>query len=310
MGEVLSGFFTIWVVIGSGWLLAHVRILEPSHQRVLASLTFHLGSPALLFTLVVRADLAKLFAHTLWITMSATLAVALLQAVLARVLFHQSRAETVLGTAAASYVNSANLGIPIAAFVLKDVTWTVPLLLFQVVMLQPIILPLLALDAARREGRRLGWRTNLTLPVRNPMTAATVLGLILNLTGVHPPTVVMAPIGLLGDLAVPTMLIAFGLSLRTGPLPGRGGHRGETVVITVLKLVIHPIIAWLLASWWGLDQDLTLVVVVLAGLPTAQNVFVLGVQYQQGLAMVRDSVFWTTILSLITITLFAGLITG
>ena len=49
MEDVLSGFFTIWFVIGIGWLLAQFRVLDAHSQRVLSQVSFWVGLPALLF---------------------------------------------------------------------------------------------------------------------------------------------------------------------------------------------------------------------------------------------------------------------
>ncbi|SKF62498.1 Uncharacterised protein [Mycobacteroides abscessus subsp. abscessus] len=50
--------------------------------------------------------------------------------------------------------------------------------------------------------------------------------------------------------------------------------------------------------------------VVIAGLPTAQNVFVWAARYQKGLGLARDVVFVTTIGSIITIALIAAVVGG
>ena len=81
--------------------------------------------------MLATADLQRLFARHLVVTIAATLAAAGLYVLLARLLISPARGQLVMGAMAASYVNSANLGIPITAYVLKDVTWVAPLLLFQ-----------------------------------------------------------------------------------------------------------------------------------------------------------------------------------
>lgn len=59
MQAALSGYFTIWSVIGVGWLAAHLHILDDSARRILSRLAFTIASPVLLFTLVARADLRQ-----------------------------------------------------------------------------------------------------------------------------------------------------------------------------------------------------------------------------------------------------------
>ena len=61
MQAALSGYLTIWSVIGVGWVVAHLRVLTEQHRRMLARLAFTVASPALLLGLVSRADLGHLF---------------------------------------------------------------------------------------------------------------------------------------------------------------------------------------------------------------------------------------------------------
>lgn len=309
--DVLLGFLTIWVVIGVGWVLAHTKVLDETAQQVLSKVTFFIGSPALLFAMMARADLKRVFAMNLLVSFLAAIAsMAVFLAVSLVLRPTLDRASRIIGTFASGYVNAANLGIPIAAYVLKDVTWVAPILLIQVAVLQPICLSLLDADAARESGRAPSLLRNLSLPFRNPMTIATLLGLVMNVLHWRIPSPIADPLELLGALAVPCMLIAYGLSLRLGPLPGRGGAGFETGLASALKLVGQPLIAWLLARAFGLDATQTMAVTVIAGLPTAQNVFVWAVRYSRGIVLARDTVFITTIASIPTITLIAALVHG
>lgn len=103
-------------------------------------------------------------------------------------------------------------------------TWMAPILLIQVVILQPTALALL--DATGSDpatsGRR--WWYYLSLPIRNPLTVGTVAGLVVNALNLPVPEPVWSPAVMLGAVAVPAMLLAFGISLRLDPLPGRGAH--------------------------------------------------------------------------------------
>lgn len=309
MRDVLTGFSTIWVVIGAGWLVAHLRILDEQAQRALSRTSFFVGSPALLFLVLRDADVHRVFGHNVLVTLAATLAAIVSYLPLARVFLRGlDRTSLVLGSTSAGYVNSANLGIPIAAFVLKDVTWVAPVLLLQVALIQPIALTILDADRAREAGTPLSLWRNISLPFRNPMTVGVLLGLAANLAHLRIPLPVRAPVQMLGNLSVPCMLLAFGMSLRFGPLPGRNSSTPAATLAILVKLFLHPLIAFGLARLAGLDHDTTLAVVVLAGLPTAQNVFLWAARHGRGVVLARDTIFVTTISSLATITAIAALL--
>lgn len=66
-----------------------------------------------------------------------------------------------------------------------------------------------------------------------------------------------------------------------------------------MKLLVHPLIAWVLAQFvLGLDGRQVFVAVVLASLPTAQNVFVSAVRYDTGLRVSKDTILVTTIVAI------------
>lgn len=299
MQAALSGYVTIWLVIGAGWVAAHLHVLDEDARRVLSRFAFTVASPVLLFTLVARADLKHLFSLTVVVSALAIVAVAALYLVAARVLLGRANlAERVVGTLCSAYTNAGNLGLPIAAYVLGDMTWMAPILLIQIGILQPTALALL--DASvRPNGEHLRWRTYVSLPLRNPLTLGTAAGLVVNAMGWQVPDLVWAPATMLGAAAVPAMLVAFGVSLRRDPLPGKGPHARELILVTVLKVVVHPAIALGLATAvFRLPIDQVLAVTVPAALPTAQNIFLIAGRYRVGYRLARDAIFVSTVASI------------
>ena len=118
----------------------------------------------------------------------------------------------------------------------------------------------------------------------------------------------MAPVQTLGGLAVPAMLLAFGISLRGSPLPGRSPVRAQLVLVVALKSFVQPLLAWVLGAAIGLDAHALLVVVVIAALPTAQNVFTYAMRYDRGVMLARESVLVTTILAVPVVLVAAALL--
>lgn len=124
---------------------------------------------------------------------------------------------------ASGYVNSANLGIPVAVHVLGDASFVAQVILFQVLFVSPVVLTLL--DSGTQGGGAAtgGLRRMLTMPVRNPVILASLLGVAVSAAGWQPPAVVTHSCDVLGAAAVPTALITLGLSLCGGP----GGRKGR-----------------------------------------------------------------------------------
>jgi predicted permease len=303
---VLEGFATIGVVIALGFLLAHLGVLDASAQMLLSRLAFFVASPALMVTVLGGTDVADVFSRSLAASACGVAVAGGVYVALARAVWHKSLGDTVIGALSSAYVNAANLGIPISAYVLGDASLVAPMLLMQLVVLQPAALAVLD---GTRGGSGFTWAALLTRPLRNPLTIGSLVGVLLSVTGTSLPGAIDDPLRLVGGMAVPGMLIAYGVSLRLGPLPGAGPGAVEIGTIAALKLVAQPLSAYLVArTVFGLEDNALLAVTVTAALPTAQNIFIHATRYDQAVLVARDAIFVTTVLSVPTIFVISALL--
>ncbi len=312
MVSVVAGFVTIVSIIALGVLLAHLGTLDVAAQQVLTRLTFYVAGPALMITVLGGTDVTRLFSANLLASIGGVAVSAGAYVCLARLRWRRSAGDTVIGAFASSYVNAGNLGLPIAAYVLRDASQVVPMLITQLVLLQPI--GLAVLDAVSPSGSpddrpRRRWPARLRRPFGNPLLIGTQFGLLLSVHDLDLPAPVHDPLALVGGMAVPAMLLAYGVSLRTGPLPGAGEPATQIAAIAVLKLVVQPLTAYLLARYaLGLQSLDLLAVTVVAALPSAQNVFMFAVRYRQGEVLARDAIFVTTLASVPVLLVIAAVL--
>lgn len=303
MQGVLTGFATIGVVIGVGALLAHLRIVDASAQQVLSKVAFFVASPALMVMTLSRANVHDVLSSNLIASVAGAVVAASVYVTLARLVWRRSLGDTTIGALSAAYVNAGNLGIPVASYVLGDAAYVAPTLLLQMLVLQPLALAVL--DADSREGR-LRWWQFASRPIRNPLTVGSLLGVVLSLTGWTLPAFVANPLELLGNMAVPSMLVAYGVALRLGPGLGRAGSAAELATTSLLKLLVQPLVAWFVASVvLGVEGHALLAIVVTSALPTAQNIFVHATRYDRATTLARDTILITTIGSVPVILLLA-----
>ena len=300
MVGVLEGFATISVIVAVGWLLAHLRILDETAQVALSRLAFYVASPALLLGVMQRTSLDAVLSLNLVTSLISVVAIVALYLGIAR-LRESSPAwadgtlgTRLIGSLSAAYVNAGNLGIPIALYVLGDVAWVAPTLLMQLLLITPVAMALFDSDA---RGERPTLLRSLRRMLSNPITLGAVAGLLIAAFDVTLPRAVGAPIELLGGMAVPSMLVAFGISLRRGPRPAVGTSAEHVWAIVGLKIVAMPAIALGVGSALGLRGEALFAVVVTAALPTAQNIFTYAVRYRREVHLARDVIFITTFAS-------------
>ena len=310
MSGVVAGFTVIFVVIAVGYLLGRLGTLGTQGQFVLGRLVFFVATPALLFTTLASSDLSVIFSPTLAVASATAFGVGALYVVIAKLWLHRPLPELTIGALSASYVNSANLGIPIAVFVLGDATFVAPLLLFQIVVYSPIALTILDLSALRGDAEKLSLIDTVTAPFKNPIVLAGAAGLIVALIGWVPPRPLMQPFELIGATSVPGALLAFGLSLYGVRVLEKGSSpRRDVALASTLKIVVQPVLAYLMAHYLlGIDGHELFAIVVVSTLPTAQNVFIYASRYRRGMVLARDSAFVTTLISIPAIALVTALL--
>ncbi|MFI9839876.1 AEC family transporter [Nonomuraea sp. NPDC051941] len=296
MSGVVAAFAALVSVAVIGYLIGMGGLLRASDELVLSRLAFFVATPALMFATVSKADLHILFSPVLLTEVVAVACVQLVYVLVARLAWGRDRREATIGALASSYVNAGNLGVPIAIYVLGDGALVAPILLFQLIVLTPV--SFLILDKGARSVR-----AALLLPFRNPLTVASLLGLVLAITGISLPVLVMRPVELLGGAAVPVALVAYGLSLygsqRTPAAPEANGVGKDIFLAVTLKAFVQPAVAYLTARLiLGLDGSALLAATLFAALPTAQNIYVYAVNYDTARRLARSAVLLTTGLSI------------
>ncbi len=133
-------------------------------------------------------------------------------------------------------------------------------------------------------------------PFRNPIIIASLLGLVCSATGLRLPDPVLEPFSLVGAAAVPVVLLSFGMGLH-GSAPLRDpAIRVDVVVAAAFKLLVMPVVAFVVARYlFGLGDQEVFVLTTLGALPAAQNVFNYAQRYGAAVPVARDVVLVTTI---------------
>ncbi|KQU69813.1 malonate transporter [Aminobacter sp. DSM 101952] len=134
----------------------------------------------------------------------------------------------------------------------------------------------------------------------HPFIIATAVGVLAAYVEFRPPLPVERFLEYLSRAAAPCALFAMGVTLALRPLK-RVPH--EMVPIALLKLIVHPLVCYVVLSWIGNFSPVWLFsAMLLAALPTATNVFVIAQQYGVWVERASASVLVTTCVSVLTVT--------
>jgi predicted permease len=316
---VLSAFIPIWLLTVLGYLAARFDLVGAGGadvEAVLGRFVFRVAMPASLFGMLARADLHALANTSIVAFGVSSLAACGLGFVLSTRLFGRGVPEGALVGMASGYVNSANLGIPVAVQVLGNAVFLSTVILFNTVLVTPIVLTLMDLGNGGVVGVRQRVRSMALLPVRNPIIIASAFGALVSATHFRIPGDVDHALGLLGGAAVPVALITLGMSLHARPSatpdttvePGHTEPSGasrtkksivaETAISIAVKTALQPVLACLLARYaLHLPAHDVLAVTLCAALPTAQNVFIYASEYTLDTGFARNAVILSTLAS-------------
>ncbi|HEU4492730.1 MAG TPA: AEC family transporter [Rubrobacteraceae bacterium] len=294
----------IMVVVASGYVLQ--RRLELDLHSV-NRVSLYLLSPALIFSSLAQSRIEV--SETLRISAFMTLFVVAIGALtwLVALLIRLDPLDRAALMLCAMFMNAGNYGLPAARFAFGQEGFDRAVLFFVV---QAILAQTLAIYiAGAGHGDRLGGLAQL---LRMPQVYAVLAALAFRLGGVRlDPTGggivndVFRGVDLVGDAAVPLLLIILGLQLAE---TGRISEGPKVALGTALRLGLSVPLAVGLSYLLNLDELSTKLAIMLSSMPTAVNVTILAIEFNVRPRFVSSVVAVSTAASVFTLTLILVLL--
>jgi predicted permease len=206
------------------------------------------------------------------------------------------------------FSNNVLLGVPLAKTTLGDAALpsVALVLVFNALTLWTLVT--VSVEWARHGSFSLhGFAQTAKSVATNPIVAAIVCGSVFGLSGLHIPELVDAPLTMMSQAAAPMSLVVLGMGLAEYGI--RAGWQQSTA-ICALKLVVQPLVVWLLARALGLPAMETRVVVLLASLSVGVNVYLMSRQFKTMEGPVAASLVLSNLLAAFTTPLALTLTAG
>jgi predicted permease len=143
-----------------------------------------------------------------------------------------------------------------------------------------------------------------TAILTNPLILACLIGIGINLAGIQLPFGVAPLLEILGGAALPIGLLAVGAGLNFSVLRQT---RRPILLSALLKLLLLPISAFLLAKFFGLSGSTAALAVAYASLPCSPSAYVLARQMGGDAPMMAGIISLQTILAALTMPILIGL---
>ena len=264
----------------------------------------YIALPALFFKLVSKTPIEQLTRFDfVFASIGATYTVFALVFSAGYLIRRNSLAESTVQGLAGAYGNIGYMGPGLALLALGERA-AVPVALifcFENVlhfMVAPAMMALAGGEKSSPARLVLGIARKILL---HPFILSTIAGVIAASMSFQPPLPVQRLIDYLAQAAAPCALFAMGVTLALRPLKR---IPAEIAYIVPAKLILHPVLMYLVLSFVGnFDPVWVQTAVLLAALPTATNVFVIGQQYGVWQERASATILITTVLSVATVTM-------
>ncbi len=303
MSALIEIILPIFLVIGFGYIAVMRRYFTEAAIDSLMKFSQSFAIPLLLFRAISTLDLAQGYNVGLmmsYYTGSVTgFALGLLGA---RFLFHRPWPDSVAIGFAALFSNSVLLGLPIMERAFGAGALAPNYAIVSIHAPFCYILGITTMEIVRGKGG--GIRATILSVFkgmfRNPLMIAIGLGFIVNLSGLVLPSPLTDAFNLIIRAALPTALFALGgILYRYRP----EGNLGEVAWVVLIKLVIHPSIALVLATQvFHLPEGMVRGAVLTAAMAPGMNAYIFANIYDTGKRVAATSVLAGTALSVLSVT--------
>ncbi len=272
---VLASIGFIWVRLGFEYRMEFVTRLSMT-----------LGVPCLIFSALMKTDIDP--AALAAVSLAALLGYAALTLIFWG-LTHMMGLDRRTYLAPLIFGNTGNLGLPIALFAFGEAGLGYAVVIFAVMAVLSFTFGLWLVA-----GGGSPWKA-----LREPMVGATLLGALFLWQGWQTPVWVTNTLDLIGQMAIPLMLITLGVAVaRITP-----GGVGRAVWLSLLRVGLCVGVAVLAGRWFGLDPTALAVLILQLSTPVAVTSYMLAEKYGADAPQVAGLVIISTLMAVITLPL-------
>ena len=196
------------------------------------------------------------------------------------------------------FSNNVMLGIPVATVLLgpQALPSVALVLVFNGLILWTLVT--ISIEWARNGSPTLaGFAKTARSVLTNPLIIGIISGTLFSLTRLPLPRFIDQPVSMLGQSAAPLSLVVLGMGLAEYRV--RDGWKLSSA-ICVMKLLVQPLVVWLLAVALHLPAMETRVVVLLGSMAVGVNVYLMSRQFNVLAGPAAASLVMSTALSGIT----------
>ncbi|WP_245717153.1 AEC family transporter [Nocardia jejuensis] len=297
-------------VFAAGVYFARRGIIDASVSKAFSEFAFRFAIPAYLLVSLYRADLRRVFDVPALAAYTVTAAVGAIIVGGVACAGGRSARQGALRIMAACQVNTAYVAIPVFTLLFNDVTPIFPVVLLQVCVLTTVVITIMETAPAGADTAAGGvWRA-VSAALTTPVVVACWAGIAANIADLPAPQWMVDSLSMAGTAASPVALFALGLHTGGTGMRLRSADSDEYWLIGV-KCLGFPLLAYALARFgFHLTAPWLGYMVMIAAMPSPQNLFILAQAYDVDVDLAAAVVVKSTVLALLLLPVWATLISA
>lgn len=302
----LNAVLPVFAVVAVGFAFARREVFDFSAALAINRFVFYVALPLLLFRLIATSP----FERFEWFLVVAFLLAELIGYaagyVVARYVFGRSWPESLLLGMTVAFANQVFFVLPIARQLYGD-AGAVPIVAISTFDVGVLLVgTIVILDANREKTRRVSLSRIAGIFMRNPPIIGIGAGVVASIAGMPVTGGLDFFIRFVGETAAPCSLFALGVILA---VPRDGEGIAVPAVMSALKLVGMPIVAWVLvSSVFQVSPEWSNPAMLVAAGPAGAMPFVLALQYDVPVTAIARTILISTLGSLVTVTAMTQLV--
>ncbi|CAM4325232.1 AEC family transporter [Paenibacillus alkaliterrae] len=293
---LLTNVLPMGIMIGIGVAIQRAFKLD---IKTLSKLNFYLFSPAIMFDLLYTTSIsANVIGKILFFLVLFMAAQYLIVEFVIRLRGYGPGMKSAMRNSVLFY-NSANYGIPLnqLAFAGNKETLAVQVVVMMIQSLVPNTYGIYNVNAHKADIRAI-MKTIFSMPIIYVIPVA----FLLRGFDVAIPQPIATPIDYLSSAFIGTALITLGVQLGNMEWRIKRSLLIDVSLSGMLRLVAGPLLAWLIVWLLGLDKLTAAALIVSSAVPTSLSSVLLAVEFDNEAEFASQSVFVSTILSILTVT--------
>ena len=295
-----SKMLMILFAISMGYLANRLKILDDGSNRKLTKLVLNITIPGLILSAVMTGEAQPEVGTVLsvWKMAAVYYAVELLAVLVVPALLGGTDRQKGVWRFSLLFTNAIFIGYSVlgALYGERAVFYAV-LLTLPVNALSFSVGPLML-----GGSRRFSWKSLCT-----PSFLSSVLSLVIVLAGIQVPAYAGEVLGFVGDMTAPLSLLVLGSVLAGMPL-GKVFAMPRIWALSLVRLVAMPVLLLVCLRPLGLDPVVLSTGVIIMATPAAVNGFMLAIEHDGDSECMAQTIFLSTLCSIVTIPLVATLI--